>query len=123
MGGRWQLVWKPPMQTFIASVLYNPIYAGAYVYGCRRTEVVMIEGQVVRRNGSNFMRDESVTAVRAGHGLQFGLLRCARCGRKLHTRWGKSGSAAVQNADSGADPDNAQKTAIVHGCNLLAASS
>jgi hypothetical protein len=49
----------------------------------------------MQRNGSNFMRDESVTVARAGHGLLVGLLRCARCGRKLHTRyWGKSGTAA-----------------------------
>ena len=130
-GGRFQLVWQLPTQTFIASVLHNPLYAGAYVYGRRPTEVVMKAGQVVRRqgrtlpaeqakvfikdhhagyiswsayqenqqimqrNGSNFMRDESVTVARAGHGLLVGLLRCARCGRKLHTRyWGKSGTAA-----------------------------
>lgn len=131
IGGRFQLVWKLPTQTFIASVLHNPLYAGAYVYGRRPTEVVMKAGQIVRRQGrtlpaeqakvfikdhhagyiswpayqenqqimqrnsSNFMRDESVTAVRAGHGLLVGLLRCAKCGRKLHTRyWGKSGTAA-----------------------------
>jgi len=130
-GGHFQITWQLPVQTFIASVLHNPIYAGAYVYGRRPTEVVMKEGRVVRRqgrtlpaeqakvfikdhhagyiswrvyeenqqimqrNGGNFMRDESVTAVRAGHGLLVGLLRCARCGRKLHTRyWGKSGTAA-----------------------------
>jgi len=51
--------------------------------------------QIMRSNGSNFAQDESVTAVRAGHGLLTGLLRCARCGRKLHIRyWGKSGTAA-----------------------------
>ena len=131
IGGRFQLAWKLPAQTFIAYVLHNPLYAGAYVYGRRPTEVVMKDGQVVRRqgrtrpaeqaqvfikdhhagyiswpqyeehqqimrrNGSNFMRDESVTAARAGHGLLVGLLRCAHCGRKLHTRyWGKSGTAA-----------------------------
>jgi hypothetical protein len=33
--------------------------------------------------------------VRQGHGLLSGLLRCGRCGRKLHVRsWGKSGTAA-----------------------------
>ena len=36
-----------------------------------------------------------MTAVRAGHGLLVGLLRCGRCGRKLHIRyWGKRGTAA-----------------------------
>ena len=51
--------------------------------------------QIMRSNGGNFAQDESVAAVRAGHGLLTGLLRCARCGRKLHIRyWGKSGTAA-----------------------------
>ena len=39
--------------------------------------------------------DATVTAVRAGHGLLAGLLRCGRCGRRMHVRyWGKSGTAA-----------------------------
>jgi DNA invertase Pin-like site-specific DNA recombinase len=51
--------------------------------------------QTLRNNGGNFTSDESVTAVRAGHGLLAGLLRCGRCGRKLHIRyWGKRGTAA-----------------------------
>jgi hypothetical protein len=131
VGGRFQLVWKLPAQTFVGDVLHNPIYAGAYVYGRRPTQVVVKEGQAVKRqgsvrppeqtkvfiqdhhpsyiswteyqrnqqimgsNGGNFAQDESVTAVRAGHGLLTGLLRCARCGRKLHIRyWGKRGTAA-----------------------------
>ena len=33
--------------------------------------------------------------MRRGQGLLTGLLRCGRCGRKLHIRyWGKSGTAA-----------------------------
>ena len=129
VGGRFQLIWK--LQTFVSAVLHNPIYAGAYVYGRRPTQVVIKEGQALKRqgavrppeenkvfiqdhhpsyiswaeyqrnqqimgsNGGNFARDESVTAVRAGHGLLTGLLRCGRCGRKLHIRyWGKSGTAA-----------------------------
>lgn len=131
VGGRFQLVWKLPAQTFVSAVLHNPIYAGAYVYGRRPTQVVIKEGQAVKRqgavrppeqtkvfiqdhhpsyiswseyqrnqqimgsNGGNFARDESVTAVRAGHGLLTGLLRCGRCGRKLHIRyWGQRGTAA-----------------------------
>jgi hypothetical protein len=40
-------------------------------------------------------RDDAVASVRHGHGLLTGLLRCGRCGRKLHVRyWGKSGTAA-----------------------------
>jgi len=51
--------------------------------------------EVMRSNGGNFMKDDAALAVRSGHGLLSGLLRCARCGRKLHIRyWGKSGTAA-----------------------------
>ncbi|MCA1617583.1 MAG: recombinase family protein, partial [Acidobacteria bacterium] len=51
--------------------------------------------QIMHGNHGNFGLDESVMAVRAGHGLLTGLLRCGRCGRKLHIRyWGKQGTAA-----------------------------
>jgi hypothetical protein len=51
--------------------------------------------QIMQGNHGNFGLDESVMAVRAGHGLLTGLLRCARCGHKLHIRyWGKRGTAA-----------------------------
>lgn len=50
---------------------------------------------IMRNNGGNFMKDDAAPAVRGGQGLFSGLLRCARCGRKLHLRyWGKSGTAA-----------------------------
>ncbi len=51
--------------------------------------------RIIRGNSLKLERDESVAAVRAGQGLLTGLLRCGRCGRKLHVRyWGKSGTAA-----------------------------
>jgi DNA invertase Pin-like site-specific DNA recombinase len=50
----------------------------------------MIEGNITKRGS-----DESVLAVRSGQGLLTGLLRCGRCGRKLHVRYrGRSGTAA-----------------------------
>ncbi|MDA1075509.1 MAG: recombinase family protein [Proteobacteria bacterium] len=50
---------------------------------------------IMRANGSNFASDEAALAVRGGQGLLTGLIRCGRCGRKLHIRyWGKSGTAA-----------------------------
>lgn len=131
LGGRFELVWQLPALTFIGDVLHNPLYAGAYVYGRRATEVVVKDGrprkrqgrvrplaearvfiqdhhpsyidwmqyeahqQILRRNAGNFDPEASITAVRAGHGLLTGLLRCARCGRKLHIRyWGRRGTAA-----------------------------
>ncbi len=49
----------------------------------------------MRANGSNFAQDDAALAVRSGQGLLTGLLRCGRCGRKLHIRyWGKHGTAA-----------------------------
>jgi len=130
-GGRRRIVWKLPTMSFVSAMLHNAFYAGAYVYGRRSTEVRVVDGRAVRRQGSacspqqarvfirehhegyidwatyednqriirgntlNQQHDESVTAVRAGHGLLTGLLRCRRCGRKLHVRyWGKSGTAA-----------------------------
>jgi len=131
LGGRFERVWKLPTLSFLGDVLHNPLYAGAYAYGRRPTEVIVKNGQpvkrqgrlrslehtrvfirdhhpgyiswmqyeanqkILRRNGGNFDQDESITAVRAGHGLLTGLLRCGRCGRKLHIRyWGKRGTAA-----------------------------
>lgn len=131
IGGRFQLTWKLPTVSFVSDVLHNPLYGGAYVYGRRPSEVVVKDGQALKRqgsartaeeasvflpahhpgyiswaqyqrhqdimrsNGGNFMQDESALAVRSGQGLLTGLLRCGRCGRKLHIRyWGKSGTAA-----------------------------
>lgn len=127
MGIRWQ----PPTYAFIKDVLQNPFYAGAYVWGRRPVEKVVIDGQIRKRQGSprkpeecrvfirehhegyttweayeenrrimranalNLTSDESVGPARAGQGILAGLLRCGRCGRKLHVRyWGKSGTAA-----------------------------
>ena len=130
MGGQIQLVWKLPAQTFIPSILHNPVYAGAYVYGRRPVEKVLEQGELRKRqcairapdqakvfirdhhegyiswetylryqrmidnNGTNFEPNEAILAVREGHGLLTGLLRCARCGHKLQVRyWGKQGTS------------------------------
>ncbi|HSC72508.1 MAG TPA: recombinase family protein, partial [Candidatus Methylomirabilis sp.] len=51
--------------------------------------------QILRGNNMKGDSDEAVGPVRAGQGLLAGLLRCGRCGRKLHVRyWGKRGTAA-----------------------------
>ncbi len=131
LAGKHQIVFKLPTHSFVTQVLRNPFYTGAYVYGRRPREVVLVEGRPVRRQGRelppeearvflpdhhegyidwetyeenrqmvgrNSLRggtDESVGAVRSGQGLLTGLLRCGRCGRKLHVRyWGKGGTAA-----------------------------
>lgn len=51
--------------------------------------------QRMRGNNLRLEGDEGTGAVRAGLGLVARLLRCGRCGRKLHVRyWGKHGTAA-----------------------------
>jgi DNA invertase Pin-like site-specific DNA recombinase len=129
--GEVQIVFQVPRHTFIAGVLHNPIYAGAYVWGRRQTELRWEDGRLARRQGRAstpeearvFLRDhhegyidwvtfkenermiqrndfrgpsdETAGAVRSGKGLLAGLLRCGRCGRKLHVRyWGKAGTSA-----------------------------
>jgi hypothetical protein len=129
--GRSQLVWKLPSHSFVAGVLHNPFYAGAYFWGRRPVEIKLVDGKLVRVSGrprppeeckvfirdhhegyidwetyqENLRRmrgnslklktDESTAAVRSGHGLLARLLRCRRCGRKLHVRyWGRHGTAA-----------------------------
>jgi DNA invertase Pin-like site-specific DNA recombinase len=44
-----QLRWGPPRQTLIRSILHNPIYAGAYVYGRSEERLGLVNGQVRRR--------------------------------------------------------------------------
>lgn len=47
---------------------------------------------MLKDNCGNFSADESVHTARDGQGLLAGLLRCGRCGRKLHVRyWGRRG--------------------------------
>lgn len=50
-GGRLAVVWKPPTLLFINHLLRNPFYAGAYFYGRRPTETVLVEGQLKKRTG------------------------------------------------------------------------
>ena len=67
VGGRFQLVWKLPAQTFVGDVLHNPIYAGTYVYGRRPTEVVVKEGRAVKRQGAVRPPEENKVFIQAHH--------------------------------------------------------
>jgi len=47
------------------------------------------------RDNTKGAADDSVASVRSGQGLLAGMLRCGRCGRRLHVRyWGRSGTSA-----------------------------
>lgn len=47
-----RIIWKIPSQSLIRDMLRNPFYAGAYVWGRRPVETVMVEGRVAKRQGS-----------------------------------------------------------------------
>jgi DNA invertase Pin-like site-specific DNA recombinase len=131
VGGKMRIVWRAPTLCFVRSVLGNAFYAGAYLWGRRPQEKVVVEGRLVKRtarqhraeecrvcirdhhepyvawdcfqevqrmieeNNTQRGSEEAAGAVREGQGLLAGLLRCGRCGRKLHVRyWGKRGTSA-----------------------------
>jgi DNA invertase Pin-like site-specific DNA recombinase len=49
--------------------------------------------KMIEQNGTNFEADDATLTARQGAGLLSGLLRCARCGHKLHVRyWGRAGT-------------------------------
>lgn len=44
VNGRMEIVFQPATNHAVQNVLKNPIYAGAYVYGARPQEVVLVDG-------------------------------------------------------------------------------
>ena len=61
-----RLVWKVPSQPFIGSMLHNPCYAGAYVWGQRQTELVVVEGKLTKRT-SKWQRPEACRVFIPNH--------------------------------------------------------
>lgn len=52
LGTTVTVVFQMPRQSFIASVLHNPFYAGAYAWGRRSTEAVWCAGVLRKRQGA-----------------------------------------------------------------------
>jgi DNA invertase Pin-like site-specific DNA recombinase len=44
-----KLIWQLPTNAFIKDILQNPFYAGAYVWGRRQTQKVLINGRVHKK--------------------------------------------------------------------------
>ena len=61
-----RLVWKLPSQSLIADILRNPFYAGAYVWGRRPMETLLVEGRLKKRQAAN-RRPEECRVFIAGH--------------------------------------------------------
>ena len=58
-----RLVWKIPSQSLVADILRNPFYAGAYVWGRRPMETLLIDGRLKKRQG----RESSARRVSGLH--------------------------------------------------------
>jgi DNA invertase Pin-like site-specific DNA recombinase len=61
-----RLVWKIPSQSLVADILRNPFYAGAYVWGRRPTETLLINGRLKKRQAANRPPQECRVFI-AGH--------------------------------------------------------
>jgi len=47
----------------------------------------------MRHNRHGFEPDKAIASIRSGHGLLASMIRCARCGRRLHVQyWGRRGT-------------------------------
>lgn len=61
-----RLVWKIPSQSLVRDILRNPFYGGAYVWGRRPVEVLLIEGRLRKRQAAN-RRPEDCRVFIPGH--------------------------------------------------------
>jgi DNA invertase Pin-like site-specific DNA recombinase len=119
--GNREVIWQLPVYNRVHSILKNPVYAGAFVYGRRRRRTVIVDGRarktdghevppeqwevVIQNHNPGYIDWETYLAnqkqiqtnigelgragvahgaAKSGPALLAGLLRCARCGRKLH---------------------------------------
>jgi DNA invertase Pin-like site-specific DNA recombinase len=65
--GRFGIVWQLPSHGFILHVLRSPFYAGAYYYGQRQTQVVLVDGKPVKRRGRRRTPEECRVFIREHH--------------------------------------------------------
>src|ERR1700747_3591214 len=65
-----QLVWKIPSQSLVRDILRNPFYAGAYVWGRRPVETLLIEGRLKKRQAAT-RRPENCRVFIGDHHLGY----------------------------------------------------
>lgn len=61
------LVWQIPTQGFVREVLRHPFYAGAYVWGRRPVETVLVDGQLKKRQMRCMRPEECRVFIRDHH--------------------------------------------------------
>jgi DNA invertase Pin-like site-specific DNA recombinase len=62
-----RLVWKIPSQSLVRDILRNPFYAGAYVWGRRPVETLLIEGRLRKRQAANRRPEDCRVFIPAHH--------------------------------------------------------
>jgi DNA invertase Pin-like site-specific DNA recombinase len=65
--GKPRIVFQLPTLGFLSSVLHNPIYAGAYVYGRRPQEIRVVEGALTKRQRSPVAPEQARVFLRDHH--------------------------------------------------------
>lgn len=65
--GRLKIIFQLPAASLVAEILKNPIYAGAYVYGRRPTEVAFVDGALKRRQRSALPPEQAQVFLREHH--------------------------------------------------------
>jgi DNA invertase Pin-like site-specific DNA recombinase len=66
-GNGIKIVWQLPTKPFLTDVLKNPVYAGAYVWGRRQTEKVVVDGKIQKRQGKMLGPEECKVLIRDHH--------------------------------------------------------
>jgi len=141
---RGETFWKRPVYRSMHRMLTSPIYGGAYTYGktehlvrydrgkpryfCRRKPreqwLALIPGahegyvsweEFERIAGAIRENTQGAGAVKNGPALLTGLLRCARCGRKLTVRYTGSGHDVLRYSCFRGWLDNGEPRCIAFG--------
>lgn len=65
--GKLKIIFQVPATSHVFEILKNPIYAGAYVYGRRPTEVAFVDGALRRRQHSALPPEQAEVFLREHH--------------------------------------------------------
>jgi hypothetical protein len=66
-GADRKVIWQVPRSRTLFNMLLHPIYAGAYVWGRRTTQVEYIEGELVKRTNVKRPAGEALVCIRDHH--------------------------------------------------------
>lgn len=62
-----RIEWRAPAYHSVVQVLHNPLYAGAYVFGRRRSRTRVVDGRAVKTDGHNKAMAEWSVLIRDHH--------------------------------------------------------